>query len=590
MATAALAVLVSICLLVSLSACGGEKRTDEDEIRGDGNTSAENTEKVADESTETSQSEPEYADITVDGISLSEYKIYSSGAPGIFSDRVMAAVTDCTGRTPLGTAEPTGNRIELVIDPALEENSYRLKSGDGVIRLESDTETGLYECLCAFEQTLASKKLVGETAEVSFSSSGAYITPFEKVSELESAHFYCETDKSALSYEIGEEMNIKVCLSAGGELASCPVFKWTMKGDDGKSSEGTESGINGSISLKTTLDTNGFVMITVKALDASGNEINSAVSFSGAVGVHPELVTQTHEEPSDFDDFWSAAISEMNSVEPEIVDMVKVNNGYNGFEVYKMKIACVGNEKWTGDTYVSGFLSFPKNASEGTLKIKATFQGYGVSSPSVSCSDGYITFAVCGHSMEIDEDSRYYTELKNGSLNGHGWYATDNSDPSGAYFKYMLLRDLQALRFMKQYFGEDGNGLWDGETITLSGGSQGGFQVIALAALDEDVTSINASVPWLCDIGGYIDGKKIQSSFQPEYCDGIKYFDTVNFAKRVKCPVSITAGLGDPLCPPAGVAAMYNALSCPKTLTFKQGGTHSYTQPGGELFEFSDAK
>ena len=140
---------------------------------------------------------------------------------------------------------------------------------------------------------------------------------------------------------------------------------------------------------------------------------------------------------------------------------------------------------------------------------------------------------------------------------------------------------------MKQYFGSDGNGLWDGKTITLSGASQGGFQVIALAALDSDVTSVNAGVPWLCDIGGYTDGKKIKSSFQPEYCDSIRYFDTANFAKRVKCPVSVSAGLGDPLCPPAGVAAMYNSLTCPRTLVFKQGGTHSYTQPNGELFEFS---
>ncbi len=577
-------ILLALTLTLSLTVCScGKKVVDAD------TSETESTPTVTEKSpakNETETSAPKYADISVDGIPLSDYKLYVSGAPGALSDRVRIAILNSIGTAPMSVTEAGGTRIELILDSELEENYYRIKSGDGVIRLESDTDTGLSECIRIFEEELASKSTAGTTQNISFSKSGAYATPFASLEDYSDAYFYSDTDKSALSYEIGEEMNMTVYLSTGTDLASCAQFAWTMKGDDGKTSEGFAPGINGSVSFKTTLDTNGFVMITVKALDASGKEINENVRFSGAMGVHPELVTQTHEEPSDFDAFWEKAIADMNAVSPEIIEMKEVN-AQGGFKAYKMKIACVGNDKWTGETYVSGYLSYPEGASAGSLKMRATFQGYGVSSPSVSCSDGYITFAVCGHSIEVGEDSTYYTDLASGALKGHGWYATDNTDPNEVYFKYMLLRDLQALRFMKQHFGSDGNDLWDGKTITLSGASQGGFQVIALAALDSDVTSVNAGVPWLCDIGGYTDGKKIKSSFQPEYCDSIRYFDTANFAKRVKCPVSISAGLGDPLCPPAGVAAMYNSLTCPRTLVFKQGGTHSYTQPNGELFEFS---
>lgn len=577
-------ILLALTLTLSLAVCScGKKVVDAD------TSETESTPTVTEKSpakNETETSAPKYADISVDGIPLSDYKLYVSGTPGALSDRVRIAILNSIGTAPMSVTEADGTRIELILGSELEENYYRIKSGDGVIRLESDTDTGLSECIRIFEEELASKSTAGTTQNISFSKSGAYATPFASLEDYSDAYFYSDTDKSALSYEIGEEMNMTVYLSTGTDLASCAQFAWTMKGDDGKTSEGFAPGINGSVSFKTTLDTNGFVMITVKALDASGKEINENVRFSGAMGVHPELVTQTHEEPSDFDAFWEKAIADMNAVSPEIIEMKEVS-AQGGFKAYKMKIACVGNDKWTGETYVSGYLSYPEGASAGSLKMRATFQGYGVSSPSVSCSDGYITFAVCGHSIEVGEDSTYYTDLASGALKGHGWYATDNTDPNEVYFKYMLLRDLQALRFMKQYFGSDGNGLWDGKTITLSGASQGGFQVIALAALDSDVTSVNAGVPWLCDIGGYTDGKKIKSSFQPEYCDSIRYFDTANFAKRVKCPVSISAGLGDPLCPPAGVAAMYNSLTCPRTLVFKQGGTHSYTQPNGELFEFS---
>ena len=54
------------------------------------------------------------------------------------------------------------------------------------------------------------------------------------------------------------------------------------------------------------------------------------------------------------------------------------------------------------------------------------------------------------------------------------------------------------------------------------------------------------------------------------------YFDTANFAKRIKCPIYIEAGLGDYICPPSGVTAMYNGITAPKKITFVQNRTHSY--------------
>ena len=59
----------------------------------------------------------------------------------------------------------------------------------------------------------------------------------------------------------------------------------------------------------------------------------------------------------------------------------------------------------------------------------------------------------------------------------------------------------------------------------------------------------------------------------------LRYFDPVNFAKRVspKCRVEIErAGLGDYTCPPSGVAVLYNNLKCPKKINWVQGSTHGY--------------
>ena len=53
------------------------------------------------------------------------------------------------------------------------------------------------------------------------------------------------------------------------------------------------------------------------------------------------------------------------------------------------------------------------------------------------------------------------------------------------------------------------------------------------------------------------------------FCGGT--WDHVSFPCRVVIP---QAGLSDYISPPSGVMAFYNALSCPKEITFVQGATH----------------
>jgi cephalosporin-C deacetylase-like acetyl esterase len=52
------------------------------------------------------------------------------------------------------------------------------------------------------------------------------------------------------------------------------------------------------------------------------------------------------------------------------------------------------------------------------------------------------------------------------------------------------------------------------------------------------------------------------------------YYDVVNFAPRVKCPVLIGAGLIDTTCPSPGVFAAYNLLQGPKEIVVLPFGEH----------------
>jgi cephalosporin-C deacetylase-like acetyl esterase len=47
------------------------------------------------------------------------------------------------------------------------------------------------------------------------------------------------------------------------------------------------------------------------------------------------------------------------------------------------------------------------------------------------------------------------------------------------------------------------------------------------------------------------------------------------------------AGIGDYTCPPTGVAAFYNNLTCPKLIRWVQGATHGYRPPKAQIIEKS---
>jgi cephalosporin-C deacetylase len=44
----------------------------------------------------------------------------------------------------------------------------------------------------------------------------------------------------------------------------------------------------------------------------------------------------------------------------------------------------------------------------------------------------------------------------------------------------------------------------------------------------------------------------------------MSYFDTLNLADRIRCPVFLGVGLQDDVCPPATIFAVYNRISSPK--------------------------
>jgi cephalosporin-C deacetylase len=119
----------------------------------------------------------------------------------------------------------------------------------------------------------------------------------------------------------------------------------------------------------------------------------------------------------------------------------------------------------------------------------------------------------------------------------------------------------------------------DARRIGVHGSSQGGALTITTAALRPDAIACGAAgAPYLC---GFMDAASLTHSYpyeeindylrlfperEPAVRSTLNYFDGINFAPRIRCPMLINLGLRDDVCPPETGYAMYDALTCPKVL------------------------
>ena len=385
------------------------------------------------------------------------------------------------------------------------------------------------------------------------------------------------TDKNPLEYKPGETMVFSVQCLEDGKPVDGRKLSWKRTGDDGKVVEGTAvSKADEPLKIETSLEKPGFVRIQVFPLNADGAMIcaehQENVQFNGGAGVLLDQIAGI-PEPEDFDAFWDRQKAILAQV-PIKATLTPVDSSDENVLVYDVKVDC------SGLAPVSGYLTMPKDAKEKSLPARVQYQGYSIApvGPDVNGGRSNIVFTINCHGMLNGQSQEYYQTLQQTFLAGYGFSAEQNKNPDSCYWCGMMMRALRAVQYVKTLPE------WDGVNLTTSGGSQGGMQCLTVAGLDPDVTNVEAGVPWFCDVSGAEKSARVDSWFMPGWVDGLGYFDTTNHAKRIKGKVSIYAGLGDYVCPPSGEMVLFNAIKSEKKLSFRQGKTHGYETPNGELF------
>ena len=408
------------------------------------------------------------------------------------------------------------------------------------------------------------------------------------------------TDKCPLDYKVGETMTFTLTLEQADAVPQGAVIEWTRTADDGNAESGkAPAKVGEPIQVKTSLDRPGFVRIfaIVRKSDGSvwmpngkpahkdraGSYPGSAF-FDGGAGADVAAIRQAVPEPVDFDDFWARHKAALAAVPMADVKLEELPCGNTKVKIFIVKIPCAGPKPATG------YLIVP--TAEGKYPAQISFHGYGSSwgkgataAPTGVREKGdVLKLILSAHGFDLNRDAAYYREEHKKAMSngyGHGFDPEQNADPEKAYFCGMAYRVMRGLEYLKS------RREWNGRDLIVSGGSQGGLQSIWGAALVPGVTEANISIPWCCDMGGTSIGRNHGEWFV-KWVPALGYYDPVNMAKRIPkgCKVTVSrAGIGDYTCPPTGVAAFYNNLSCPRKIVWFQGSTHGYVPPVRETCE-----
>ena len=328
----------------------------------------------------------------------------------------------------------------------------------------------------------------------------------------------------------------------------------------------------GPITISATRQDPGALLAQV----ISPEKPSPALALGGAIFA-PEKINPVAPAPEDFDAFWQAKLQELAQVP---MNPVLVNKP--GPDGLICQLVTLDNIR---GTHVRGQLARP--AAEGKYPAMLVLQHAGVYAldPKTiveNAKSGWLVLNISAHDQPVAEAAEFYKALDKGEL--HFYPAIGNEDRETSYFLRMFLGCVRAAEYLTSRPD------WDGRILLATGTSQGGLQSLAVAALFPKVSTVIVSMPAGCDthapLAGRAQGWPGWGSWGPAGRDREKvmstsrYFDGINFASRISCPVMAAYGLIDEAARPTGIAAMTNALRGPKEALIMPLANHGLSGSG----------
>jgi len=365
-------------------------------------------------------------------------------------------------------------------------------------------------------------------------------------------------------YDVGETVGWTV---TPGPVAPRYSYKWTVRRNNAVVlKEGKLDLSSGSDKIEITGDQPEMIYVAVEpyarlATDAAAPAPSAGSPYIGgntgrnnglyAVGaaVAPQKLGLSTPRPADFDAFWDGKLAAQSKI-PVNAELAPVETDVPGVELNMFVMDALGSK-------AHGYLAKPAREGKFPALIQLQYAGvYALNARGAAqrAAEGWLFLNVDSHDKLPSDPSGNIPRV---------YQAVGNTDREKTYFLNMYLRDSRVLDYLLTRPD------WDGMTIVLTGGSMGGQQSLVLAGLrPEKITAVLVCVPAGADANGDLHGRKAGypnwPSDNPDVMKTALYFDTVNFASRIKAPVMAGMGFIDTISPPAGVWTALNQIAGPK--------------------------
>ena len=360
-------------------------------------------------------------------------------------------------------------------------------------------------------------------------------------------------------YKTGEKAKVEVTLCRYGIPQNVEVSYEIGQDMLPATSSGKVTLKNGRATIDMgTMKKPGFLDLRLKAvIDGKTFEHHVKVGFS------PEQLKPYTKNPADFDAFWKANLEEARKTPVSVSCEPAPEYSTDKVEASLVKIRTDRRHS------VYAYLLKPKK--QGRYPVVLTPPGAGiktiknVSTDYAEQSMIRLMMEIHGISPKLTDDQ--FKDISNAFSGENGYLENGLDNRDNYYMKHVYVACVRALDYLCSLPE------WDGKNVFVQGGSQGGALSLITAGLDPRVTACVANHPALSDMAGYAEKGRTggyphfnreNQMLTPEKIQTLQYYDVVNFARRIKCPVYLTWGYNDNVCPPTTSYVVWNLITSPK--------------------------
>ncbi|MFZ4542617.1 MAG: alpha/beta fold hydrolase [Saprospiraceae bacterium] len=290
----------------------------------------------------------------------------------------------------------------------------------------------------------------------------------------------------------------------------------------------------------------GIYKVSIRLRTLEGEEL----TFEKGLAISPENLISAPNLPEDFNSFWDSTKLELKQVNPQFRLIPQPLWSSEHVCTYLVEMQSFNNVK------IRGWYTCPR--APGRYPAYLKMQGYSSYMLPDTFMKGYAVLCmnIRGHGNSRDDVDPGFP----------GFLQEGLSDPATYIYRGAYMDGVRAVDFLCSRAEVDST------RIAVGGTSQGGALSLAVAAIDNRIICCAPDVPFLSDFRNYfkiaewpanefVAHQEKTGASNENIFKTLDYFDVKNLATKIKCPVLMSVGLFDVVCPPQINFAAFNNLA-----------------------------